>query len=83
MLHARLPEDGDPLTAFRVTLTGHFQPAERVEAESHFLARHPYAELYASFGDFGYWRMEPQHAHIIAGFGRAYSVPFTDLTQAA
>lgn len=79
MLHAPLPRDGDPLTAPRVTLTGVFQPADRTEAEAMFLARHPYAGLYAGFGDFAFWRMEPVLAHIIAGFGRAYSVPFKGL----
>lgn len=83
MLHAPLPNDGDPLTALRVTLTGVFQPVDRTETEATFLARHPYAELYASLGDFGFWRMEPEHAHIIAGFGRAYSSPFRDLAARA
>ncbi len=83
MLHAPLPDDGDPLTALRVTLTGIFQPVDRMEAEAMFLGRHPYAELYAGLGDFGFWRMEPEHTHIIAGFGRAYSSPFRDLAARA
>jgi heme iron utilization protein len=83
MLHASLPDEGDPLTTLRLTLKGLFYPTERGEVESRFLARHPYAKLYSGFGDFGYWRMEPEHVHIIAGFGRAYSVPFADLPQAA
>jgi putative heme iron utilization protein len=81
MLHAPLPNDGDPLTALRVTLTGVFQPVDRTEAEATFLTRHPYAELYAGLGDFGFWRIEPEHTHIIAGFGRAYSVPFKGLAE--
>jgi hypothetical protein len=81
MLHADLPEADDPLTTLRVTLTGIFQETTRAEAEPVFLARHPYAALYATFGDFGFWRMEPKHAHIIAGFGRAYSVPHADLLK--
>ena len=83
MLHAELPPDGDPLTAFRVTLSGEFQPVAREDVAALFLARHPYADFYASFADFGYWRMEPLHAHIIAGFGRAYSVPFREISRIA
>lgn len=81
LLHSSLPNEGDPLTTFRVTLTGIFNVVERGEVEGLFLARHPYADFYAGFGDFGYWRMEPDHAHIIAGFGRAYSVPFKGLAE--
>lgn len=83
LLHAPFPADGDPLTALRVTLQGRFAPAEDGAARKAFLARHPYAELYAGFGDFGFWRMTPEHAHIIGGFGRAYGVRFADLVQAS
>lgn len=71
--------EGDPMLTFRVTLQGHFVA---VAHDAAFLARHPYAEMYAGFGDFHMWRMEPQHAHIIAGFGRAYGVRFKDVAAA-
>lgn len=84
MLHAALPREGDPLSILRVTLTGIFRTVtvEEEDVRALFLARHPYAGLYAGFGDFAFWRMEPAHAHIIAGFGRAYSVPFSDIAAA-
>jgi heme iron utilization protein len=75
LIHAPLA-DGDPMLTFRVTLQGVFTPVDHNPA---FLARHPYAEMYAGFGDFNMWRMEPDHAHIIAGFGRAYGVRFKDI----
>jgi heme iron utilization protein len=78
MLHAPLVAE-DPMLTFRVTLLGPFEEVAAGDAEAAFLARHPYAELYAGFGDFSYWRMAPEHAHIIAGFGRAYGVRFKDL----
>lgn len=83
LLHDDFPDGGDPQTALRVTLSGRFAPiAYKTEAEAAgqaFLARHPYAELYAGFGDFLFWRMEPTRAHIVAGFGRAYDVRFQDI----
>lgn len=82
LLHAPLPDDGDPLTALRVTVGGTFQPTDDAAVREAFLARHPYAELYAGFGDFRFWRMSATEAHIIAGFGRAYGVRFQDLAEA-
>lgn len=83
MLHAPFPAEGDPQTALRVSLSGPFAPVKVEDAEAAakaFLARHPYAELYAGFGDFRFWRMEPSRVHIVAGFGRAYDVRFQDLS---
>ena len=71
--------DGDPMLTFRVTLQGVFS---QIDFDNVFLRHHPYAEMYASFGDFNMWRMEPDHAHIIAGFGRAYGVRFKDVAEA-
>ncbi len=75
LLHAPFGE-GDPMLTFRVTLQGVFA---QVELDQTFVARHPYAEMYAGFGDFHMWRMEATHAHIIAGFGRAYGVRYKDI----
>ena len=82
LVHGPLPEGQDPLTVLRVTLSGLFSPVAHGDVGSLFLARHPYAETYAGFGDFGYWQMQPEQAHIIAGFGRAYRVNFKDVVSA-
>ncbi len=83
MLHEDFPAEGDPQTALRATLSGTFEPLNQATgataAAQAFLARHPYAELYAGFGDFLFWRLEPTRVHIVAGFGRAYDVRFQDL----
>ena len=82
MLRDAFPADGDPQTALRVTLSGRFEKladGDSGEAARAFLTRHPYAELYAGFGDFAFWRMAADTAHIVAGFGRAYDVRFVDL----
>jgi heme iron utilization protein len=79
LLHEPISADADPMLTFRVSLSGVFSPVAPGHAAQAFLTRHPYAEVYAGFGDFSYWRMEAEHAHIIAGFGRAYGVRFKDL----
>ena len=70
LMVAELPSGGDALTGARVTVMGQFSrvPAETVQRR--YLARHPAADLYAGFGDFGFWRLEPEQAHAVAGFGR-------------
>jgi putative heme iron utilization protein len=82
MLHEDLAEGADPQTTLRAPGSGTFERVpgpEQAAATRAFLARHPYAELYAGFGDFAYWRLEAEAAHIVAGFGRAYDVRFKDL----
>ena len=81
MLHEAIAPKGDPMLTFRVSLLGRFERIPASDAEQHFLKRHPYAELYAGFGDFAYWRMDADHAHIIAGFGRAYGVRYKDIVE--
>ncbi len=84
MLHEAFPVGGDPQTALRVSLSGSFARLagdEAAAAKAIFLARHPYAGVYAGLGDFACWRMEPASAHIVAGFGRAYDVRFADLAS--
>ncbi len=81
MLHETIATTADPMLTFRVTVLGRFAKIDAGEAQRYFLDRHPYAELYVGFGDFGFWRMEADHAHIIAGFGRAYGVRFKDVAQ--
>jgi len=76
------PAETNPQTAPRVTLTG---IAERVpEAEvpalkARWLAKHPYAALYADFGDFSLWRIRPGGALLVGGFARAHRIRLADL----
>lgn len=62
---------GDPLAGGRVTVLGR---VARVEPDDQlrrrFLARHPGAQLYVDFADFGFWSMAVERAHYIGGFGR-------------
>ena len=81
LIHGPIAE-GDPMLTFRATLQGEFRLLDEKDVVDAFLVRHPYAEVYAGFSDFHIWRMEPDHAHIIAGFGRAYGVRYQDVANA-
>lgn len=78
------PGKGDPLAHPRMTI---YATAKRIErgTEDHgrirrrHLARHPKAELYADFGDFAFFRLEPDSASLNGGFGKAYALTASDL----
>ncbi len=65
-------EEANPQTAPRVTLTGLAERVDDPALKARWLARHPYAELYADFADFGLWRIAPQGALLVQGFARAH-----------
>lgn len=67
---AEPPADGDALTGPRVTIMGRLAPAGSPRVRRRYLARHPQAQMYADFGDFEFWRLLPERAHAVAGFGR-------------
>lgn len=63
----------DPLTGARASLQGTVEAVPEAETEpltARFVRRHPSAEIYAGFGDFALYRMIPERAHLVAGFGR-------------
>lgn len=62
----------DPLAAARVSLLGRVTPEPDPGPRARFLARHPSAEAYAGFGDFGLYRVAIEAAHLVAGFGRIH-----------
>ena len=70
LMVAEVPDLGDALTGPRVTVMGRFSKTASEAVSRRYLARHPGAELYAGFGDFAFWRMQPEAAHAVAGFGR-------------
>ena len=68
--------DANPQTAPRVTLHGRAErlargTAEEAAARARYLAVHPYAGFYAELGDFAIWRIRPEDASFVGGFGRA------------
>jgi putative heme iron utilization protein len=78
--------EGDPSAHPRVTVKGRAVAATDERARQRFLARHPSAGTYADFGDFGFYRIEPERAHLVAGFGRIHDLEpreiLTDLAGA-
>ncbi len=71
MLDERAP--GDPLEGARIMLAGRAeQAAEADEAtlRRRYLNAHPSAETFVNFKDFSFFRVRPQGAHLVAGFGR-------------
>ena len=63
-------KEGDPLEGARVMLMGTAEPTESEADKRRYLVRHPSAEMFAGFGDFGFYRMAVKGAHLVAGFGR-------------
>jgi putative heme iron utilization protein len=75
---------GDPLAHPRLTLSGRAAKLEHASEEGararrRFLAHHPKAELYADFGDFAFWRLNCEAAHLNGGFARAAALEPADL----
>jgi heme iron utilization protein len=82
LLVSELPHEGDPLTGFRATIVGEMHTADDRDdrdLRGRYITCHPYAELYAGFGDFGFWRMTPHSVYVVAGFGRIHSFAAKDV----
>src|ERR1700730_14552951 len=66
---------GDPLAHPRITIMGSGEcvsdPDGRAALKARFLAKHPQSALYADFGDFAFWRVAMEEAHMNGGFARA------------
>ncbi len=61
----------NPQTGPRVSVTGRFRMTRDDNIARRFLARHPGAAMYAGFGDFAFYRMTVERAHLVGGFGQA------------
>ena len=83
LLVAGAPADANPQTTPRVTLTGLAEAVDDAGLKARYLAVHPYAALYADFGDFALWRIRPAGGLFVGGFGRAARLRAADLTPDA
>ncbi len=76
------PTAGDPLEAARIMVGG---VAERLGgdllalARRRYLARHPAAELFVDFKDFGFFNLSVETVHLVAGFGRIVDLTGADV----
>ncbi|MBM3601385.1 MAG: DUF2470 domain-containing protein [Alphaproteobacteria bacterium] len=71
----------EPLTGARATVQGRARRSEEPRHRARYLARHPSAAMYAGFRDFGFYRVEIERAHLVAGFGRIHWVEATQVVQ--
>ncbi|MGI9450426.1 MAG: HugZ family protein [Geminicoccaceae bacterium] len=69
----------DPLAGARLTVQGTLARQDDQELRRRYLARHPKASFYADFKDFGFYRLDVEKAHLVAGFGRIHWLPRNDL----
>jgi putative heme iron utilization protein len=73
----------NPQTAPRVAVTGLAETVADAGLKARYLAVHPYAALYAGFGDFALWRIRPLNGLFVGGFARAARLRTADLTPDA
>jgi hypothetical protein len=80
---------GDPLEGARIMLAGRAEEADGNDEPAlrrRYLNAHPSAEAFVEFKDFSFFRIRPQGAHLVAGFGRIVDLKpgqfLTDLADA-
>ena len=83
VLVSGVAEDANPQTAPRVTVTGLAEQTADAALKARYLAVHPYAALYAGFGDFNLWRIRPLNGLFVGGFARAARLRAADLAPDA
>ena len=67
----------------RITVTGVAEIIDDRALKARYLAVHPYASLYADFGDFATWRVTPGGGLLVGGFARATRLKAAELTPDA
>ncbi|HEY4041936.1 MAG TPA: DUF2470 domain-containing protein [Rhodopila sp.] len=78
-----LAGSANPQTTPRVTVTGVAETIADPALRARYLAVHPYASLYADFGDFAFWRLLPVTGQLVGGFARAHRLKGADLVPDA
>jgi heme oxygenase (biliverdin-IX-beta and delta-forming) len=69
----------EPLAGPRLTVTGRLAPAPEKVALDRYVARHPAAVQWTGMADFRLYRMKPDRAPLVAGFGRIASFEAPEL----
>jgi putative heme iron utilization protein len=72
-----------PLTGPRVSLLGRAAKTSDERLKRRFLSRHPDAEMYAGFKDFNFYRVAPERAHLVGGFGKIRWLTMSELQPEA
>ncbi len=68
-----------PLAGARVSLLGRVAETHDERLKRRYLARHPDAAMYAGFKDFRFYKVTPERAHLVAGFGKIRWIEAADL----
>lgn len=68
-----------PLTGARVTVLGTISKTDDPALAARYTARHPESQMFAGFGDFNFYEMTVERAHIVAGFGVIHWIDSSDL----
>jgi putative heme iron utilization protein len=82
--------EGDPLEGSRIMLAGRAEQASGDDVailRRRYLNAHPSSEVFVNFKDFSFFRIRPDGAHLVAGFGRIVDLKpeqfLTDISDAA
>jgi putative heme iron utilization protein len=75
-------KEGDPLQGARVMLMGTAAATDDPAARRRYLDRQPEAAMFASFADFGIYKVAVSAAHLVAGFGRIVDLEPADILTA-
>ncbi len=73
----------NPQTIPRVTFTATATVDDSAALRARYLAVHPYAALYAGFGDFHLWRLAPATGFFVGGFAFARTLRWADVAPPA
>lgn len=65
----------NPQATPRLTVTGTAEAVQDPALRDRWIRIHPYGASYAGFGDFSLWRLRPEQAHLVVGFGQVRSLP--------
>src|ERR1700676_5024001 len=69
--------EGDPLEGSRIMLAGRAEEAAGPDlaiVRGRYLNAHPSAEAFVNFKDFSFFRIRPSGTHLVAGFGRSWTL---------
>jgi putative heme iron utilization protein len=70
LLYDGTGQKSDRLSGKRLSVLGRAVRDDTPGTAARYLARHPSAERYSGFSDFGFFRVEVTRAHLVSGFGR-------------
>jgi putative heme iron utilization protein len=71
----------DPFTLMRVTIRGNASQLKDIDLRESWLARFPEQAINFELADFSFWRIVPNDARFVAGFGRIHNLSAEELKK--